>query len=60
MHDVVTTNASGLADERARMYPDIDPARKVPEGLFLADASWMDDLHHAIASAHLSVAHPGG
>jgi spermidine synthase len=49
-----------FADERASMYRDIDPARKVPDALFLADVSWMDDLHQAVASAHLPVAHPGG
>ncbi|HUL72741.1 MAG TPA: hypothetical protein VLT86_06540 [Vicinamibacterales bacterium] len=48
------------ADERVRMYQEIDPARKIPDGLFLADASWIDDLRQAVAAAHLPVAHPGG
>jgi spermidine synthase len=47
-------------NKTAEIYHDINPYRRVPAGLFLADDRWMDALRDAVASAWVPVEHPGG
>jgi spermidine synthase len=46
-------------DDRVAIYHEIDPFRKVPDSLFIADDLWKEDLRKAIESAHLPVPHGG-